>query len=607
MPGIKQLIKPLSTLATMDVFSKLDSAPKAQNEVRNTQEPSWLKSQHKESDYSNSSLLADIYISENGAEGYQDFLKETARKRKEAEAQEAKAKENLITEITPDITAKVIAEQRLKAISPVDGRYARATLPLSEYMSESALIKYRVKVEVEYFKILSRNASILGCPALSIAEEKFLDALVSDFNIADALRVKAIEKTTNHDVKAVEYLLKEKFKSSPSLEKLSEFIHFGLTSDDTNNLAYALMLKDVQNNVIIPKLTKLIDKLSAMAKENMDAAMLSRTHGQAATPTTMGKELSNFKMRLEDAKANLEAQRFFGKANGAVGNHNASVFSYPGVDWRALEKTFVEETLGLTQNTHTTQIEPHDWVAKLSHSKVELNTILIDLSQDIWRYISDGYFKQHVKANEVGSSTMPHKVNPIDFENAEGNLGLAIALFEFFARKLPVSRLQRDLSDSTVLRALAEAEGHELIALGSLLRGLAKLEADCELMEKELSTQWVLLAEPIQMVMRRYAVDKPYEKLKALTRGRGRDITQQDIHEFIDTLTDDLPAHEIIRLKALTPQTYLGYAKELTVETVAATGNVTKLSMFGAGGVLTEDNKRSAVDSALTSTALPQQ
>lgn len=449
---------------------------------------------------------------------------------------------------------------QITAISPIDGRYFNKTRPLSKILSEYGLIYYRVYVEIHFLITLSKEPALTECEALSEADASFLSHLLINFNEASALRVKEIEKVTNHDVKAVEYFLKEQFKASPSLEKLSEFIHFGLTSEDVNNLAYALMLKNCQENVMLPQSQDVIDTLSEMAKKHIDITMLSRTHGQAASPTTMGKELSNVVARLKQVQCTLKKQVFLGKCNGAVGNFNALDFAYPEINWQTITKIFVEDSLGLTLNAYTTQIEPHDWIAELCHSMERFNTILIDFSRDVWSYISLGYFTQRTLSNEVGSSTMPHKVNPIDFENAEGNLGLANALFHFFASKLPISRFQRDLTDSTVLRNLGSAFGHTLIAMSSLLKGLSKLDINEALMQEELNEQWALLAEPIQTLMRRYGIENPYEKLKALTRGKK--ITKTLIHNFIDTLA--LPEKEILRLKKLTPETYIGYAKELT-------------------------------------------
>lgn len=450
---------------------------------------------------------------------------------------------------------------QITAISPIDGRYFTKTRPLSKIMSEYGLIYFRVLVEVRFLQTLANEKTITECPALSDSDNALLESLLANFNEEDALHVKHIESTTNHDVKAVEYFLKEKFNESASLKTLSEFLHFGLTSEDVNNLAYALMIKKTHNEIIMPKLNDLIDTLSEMAKEHINVVMLSRTHGQAASPSTMGKELSNVIDRLNKSKQQLQQQTFLGKCNGAVGNFNALDFAYPDINWQQLTKQFIEQTLGLTLNAYTTQIEPHDWIAELCHSMQRTNTILIDFSRDVWSYISLGYFTQRTIKNEVGSSTMPHKVNPIDFENAEGNLGLSNALFQFFANKLPISRFQRDLTDSTVLRNIGTAFSHHLIAISALLKGLSKLQINQSLMAQELDEQWALLAEPIQTLMRRYGLENPYEQLKALTRGKV--IDKDAIHQFIDTLKE-LPENEQLRLKQLTPSSYLGYAKELT-------------------------------------------
>lgn len=449
---------------------------------------------------------------------------------------------------------------QLTTISPIDGRYNSKTRALSKLMSEYGLIFYRVTVEIRFLQALTRSSEISECPTLSKQDYAFLESLLENFSEQDAKRVKTIEQTTNHDVKAVEYFLKERFAESDSLLAISEFIHFGLTSEDVNNLAYALMVKHSQQSVMLPKLHDVIDAISEIAKKNIDIAMMSRTHGQPASPSTLGKEFANVGARLKRVQVQLEEQAYLGKCNGAVGNFNALLFAYPNIDWQAFSKQFIEIDLELTLNPFTTQIEPHDWVAEVCHAMVRLNTILIDLSRDVWSYISLNYFTQRTVKNEVGSSTMPHKVNPIDFENAEGNLGLANALFNFFANKLPISRFQRDLTDSTVLRNLGTAFGHSLIAFSSLLKGLTKLQVNESLIAKDLNQNWALLAEPIQTVMRRYGLEEPYEKLKAFTRGQA--ITQQSIQTFIDTL--DLPTHEIERLKALRPDTYLGLATDLT-------------------------------------------
>ncbi len=449
---------------------------------------------------------------------------------------------------------------QLTAISPIDGRYFSKTRPLSKLMSEYGLIYHRVLVEIRFLQALSMSPEIKECPLLSNSDNELLETLLNDFSETDGEAIKLIERTTNHDVKAVEYYLKEKFKQSESLNALSEFLHFGLTSEDVNNLAYALMIKKTQQEVMLPHHHDVIDALSEMAKTNINVAMLSRTHGQPASPTTLGKEIANVVARLKRIQTQLDNQVYLGKCNGAVGNFNALDFAYPNVNWHELTQNFIEKTLGLTLNAYTTQIEPHDWIAEICHSMERFNTVLIDFSRDVWSYISLGYFKQRTVSSEVGSSTMPHKVNPIDFENAEGNLGLSNALFHFFASKLPISRFQRDLTDSTVLRNLGTAFSHGLIAIRSLLKGLSKLEVNEAFIREDLNQHWALLAEPIQTVMRRYGLENPYEQLKALTRGQS--INQALIHTFIDSLA--LPVDEIKRLKALRPDTYLGYAKQLT-------------------------------------------
>lgn len=449
---------------------------------------------------------------------------------------------------------------QLTAISPIDGRYFSKTRELSKLMSEYGLIYHRLVVEVRFLQALARHEQINECPRLSSKDNELLESILANFTEHSAEEVKKIEQVTNHDVKAVEYYLKEQIKPSKSLIAISEFIHFGLTSEDVNNLAYALMIKKTQQSVMLPKLHDLIDNLTEKAKHNINVPMLSRTHGQPASPTTLGKELANVVARLKRVEEQLLNQTYLGKCNGAVGNFNALLFAYPDVDWQSFTKDFIENDLELNLNPFTTQIEPHDWVAELCHTNERLNTILIDFSRDVWSYISLNYFTQRTVKSEVGSSTMPHKVNPIDFENAEGNLGMSNALFSFFASKLPISRFQRDLTDSTVLRNIGSAFSYTLIALQSLLKGLSKLEINASLMLHELNQHWALLAEPIQTVMRRYGLEAPYEQLKALTRGQT--ITQQSLHEFIDTLA--LPQPEIERLKALTPSSYLGNAVELT-------------------------------------------
>jgi adenylosuccinate lyase len=446
----------------------------------------------------------------------------------------------------------------LTAISPVDGRYASKTAPLSAEFSEFGLIRNRAIVELRWLQALAAEPGIAEV-TLSADALAAIDTLADDFSEADAARVKEIERTTNHDVKAVEYLLQEKFKDNSELAAVSGFLHFACTSEDINNLSQALSLKNGAHTTLLVTAGKVTDAISAMAAEHADVAMLCRTHGQTATPSTMGKEMANVAYRLQRQMAAIQAIPLLGKMNGAVGNYNAHSSAYPDVDWPALSKRFVE-SLGLTLNPYTTQIEPHDYMAELFDAFSRFNTILIDYSRDIWSYISIGYFKQKVISGEVGSSTMPHKVNPIDFENAEGNLGIANALFGHFSAKLPISRWQRDLTDSTVLRNLGVAFAHSLIAYESLLKGIGKLQLDEKALAADLNASWEVLAEPIQTVMRRYGIENPYEKLKALTRGEA--ITQATLAQFIETL--ELPNEVKKELKALTPASYTGYASELT-------------------------------------------
>lgn len=445
----------------------------------------------------------------------------------------------------------------LTATSPLDGRYANATAALREHFSEYALIKARVEVEIQWLLHLSELGQL---PELKkINNLQFLQNVIENFSCKDAEKIKQTEATINHDVKAVEYFIKDQMDTLAELKPLKEFVHFGLTSEDVNNLAYGLMTKAGLNAVLRPALDELSAALSAKAHEYAGAAMLSRTHGQTASPTTMGKEFSNFYSRLERQVNILDSINILGKLNGAVGNYNALHAAYPDVNWPAVCQDFVETRLGLSFNTHTTQIENHDGVAELSHALARINTLLLDFGQDVWTYISRGYFSLKKKAEEVGSSTMPHKVNPIDFENAEGNLGLANALLNFFAHKLPVSRLQRDLSDSTVMRNLGSAFGYCLLAYKSLLRGTGKLELNTAVLEQELDQHWEVLAEPIQMILRKHGVEAPYEQLKALTRGNT--VTQSELHAFIDQLSIDDAIKQT--LKALTPKTYTGYAETL--------------------------------------------
>ncbi len=452
-------------------------------------------------------------------------------------------------------------ETQLLALSPLDGRYAGKVDALRPIFSEYGLIKARVKVEVEWLLALANEPGITELKPFSEAAAARLRALADDLSPADAARVKEIERTTNHDVKAVEYLIKERLKDDAELGPALEFVHFACTSEDINNLSYSLMLNQARQYVLLPKLDELIQKLRAMAHEHAALPMLSRTHGQTASPTTVGKELANVVARLQRQGETLAGARMPGKINGAVGNYNAHVAAYPEVDWAKFSEHFVH-SLGLNWQPYTTQIEPHDGIAEVCDAAKRIDTICIDLCRDIWGYISLGYFKQAVKAGEVGSSTMPHKVNPIDFENAEGNFGIANALFEHFAAKLPISRWQRDLTDSTVLRALGTAFGHALIGFDALQRGLGKLSANPERLAADLDAAWEVLAEAVQTVMRRHGLPNPYEQLKALTRGQG--ITEASMREFIASL--DLPAADKQRLLDMTPGSYTGLAERLARE-----------------------------------------
>jgi adenylosuccinate lyase len=447
----------------------------------------------------------------------------------------------------------------LNALSPLDGRYQSKVDPLRPCFSEYALIKNRALVEVEWLKALAAQTAIEEIAPFSAATIEELDTVIAHFGEAEAAQVKAIEARTNHDVKALEYWLKEKFDNNPEVKKASEFIHFACTSEDINNLSHALMLKSARDKVMLPFLDKLIARLSELAHELADQPMLSRTHGQTASPTTMGKELANVIYRLKRQQKQLAANELLGKINGAVGNFNAHLSAYPDFDWESFAKRFVE-SLGLSYNPMTIQIEPHDYMAELYDTFARINTILIDINRDIWGYISVGYFKQKLKEGEVGSSTMPHKVNPIDFENSEGNLGLANALLRHLAEKLPISRWQRDLTDSTVLRNMGVAFGYTLLGYDSCLRGLNKLEVNPSKLAEDLDSSWEVLAEPIQTVMRRYGVENPYEQLKALTRGKGG-INKVSLHSFIETLS--IPADAKKRLLEMTPATYIGKAAEL--------------------------------------------
>lgn len=446
----------------------------------------------------------------------------------------------------------------LTALSPLDGRYAGKVDALREHFSEYGLIRRRLQVEIEWLKALSADPHFGEIPAFSKTTVDELDALVSQFNAEQAAEVKAIEATTNHDVKALEYWIKDKTKANPEVTKVTEFIHFACTSEDINNLSHALMLKAARDEVMLPMLDKVIAKLRELAHELAEVPMMSRTHGQPATPSTMGKELANVVYRLTRARARIADVGLLGKINGAVGNYNAHLAAYPGYDWESFAKRFVE-SLGLEFNPYTIQIEPHDAMAELYDAFARTNTILIDLDRDVWGYISLGFFKQKVKAGEVGSSTMPHKVNPIDFENSEGNLGLANAVLKHLAEKLPISRWQRDLTDSTVLRNMGVGLGYALLAYDSLLKGLNKLEVNTQAMMDDLNANWELLAEPIQTVMRRYAVPQAYEKLKELTRGTR--VTREGMQTFVSTL--DIPATAKAELLELTPWGYTGKAAEL--------------------------------------------
>ncbi len=451
-----------------------------------------------------------------------------------------------------------MSEHTLLALSPLDGRYAGKVEALRPIFSEYGLIKARVTVEVEWLLALAAESGIVELKPFSDAAKQRLRALASGFSVDDAAKVKQIERTTNHDVKAVEYFIKETLKDDAEFGPALEFVHFACTSEDINNLSYSLMLEQARESVIAPALQQLADKLRAMAHEYAGLPMLSRTHGQTASPTTVGKEIANVLARLARQQKQLAQVELAGKINGAVGNYNAHIVAYPEVDWPDFARRFVQ-SLGLGFNRYTTQIEPHDGIAELCDAQRRINTLLIDLCRDIWGYISLGYFKQTVRAGEVGSSTMPHKVNPIDFENAEGNFGVANSLLAHFSEKLPISRWQRDLTDSTVLRALGTGFGHSLIALDALQRGLGKLSANPERLAADLDAAWEVLAEPVQTVMRRYGLANPYEQLKALTRGQG--ISESAMREFIAGL--DLPAEARARLLALTPGGYVGLAENL--------------------------------------------
>jgi adenylosuccinate lyase len=443
----------------------------------------------------------------------------------------------------------------LTAISPIDGRYAAKTAGLRAIFSEYGLIYHRLMVEVRWLQTLSRTADIIEIPEFSADANALLDSIVQNFDPAQALRIKEIETTTNHDVKAVEYYLKEQVADHAELNAVSEFIHFACTSEDINNLSHALMLKSGRDQILLPMVDEVLEIINNLAHQYATIPMMSRTHGQPASPTTLGKEFANVVHRLRRQLQQIEVVEMLGKFNGAVGNYNAHLSAYPDGDWPAISRQFVE-SMGLGWNPYTTQIEPHDYIAELFDALARLNTILIDFSRDCWSYISIGYFRQQTVAGEVGSSTMPHKVNPIDFENAEGNLGLANAVLTHLAQKLPISRWQRDLTDSTVLRNLGTGIGHVLIALDSLKRGIGKLEVNTDVISADLEQNWEVLAEPIQTVMRRYGVKQPYEKLKALTRGQK--IDAQAVREFVEAL--EIPAAAKQELIKLTPASYIGNA-----------------------------------------------
>ncbi len=446
----------------------------------------------------------------------------------------------------------------LKALSPADGRYADKVSKLRDVFSEYGLIRFRVLVEVRWLQWLADVPGVEEIGPVSSVMKDVVNNIVDDFSLDDAERVKAIEAKTNHDVKAVEYFIREKLGDGPETQPLKDFLHFGCTSEDINNLSYALMLRAARSDALLPAMRDLRTRLKNMARAHADVAMLSRTHGQTASPTTLGKELANVCARLERAEQRFAAVAILGKFNGAVGNYNAHVVAYPELDWRTISREFIE-SLGLEANPYTTQIEPHDWTAEYCHALARYNTILIDFARDVWGYISLGYFRQKVARDEVGSSTMPHKVNPIDFENAEGNLGMANALFGHFAEKLPISRWQRDLTDSTVQRNLGVAAGYLMIALQSLVKGVGKLQVNETAIREDVAGAWEVLAEAVQTVMRRYGVPNPYEKLKALTRGQS--VTQDVMRDFIGTL--DIPDGEKQRLLELTPETYVGIAAQL--------------------------------------------
>ncbi len=445
----------------------------------------------------------------------------------------------------------------LSAVSPIDGRYGSKTSNLRPIFSEFGLIRHRVLIEVRWLQMLAAHSGIVEVPALSASADKLLNAIVDDFSITDAQHIKTIERTTNHDVKAVEYFLKDKIKDNEELMAINEFIHFACTSEDINNLSHALMLNTARNDIILPQLREVIDALTTLAHKLAAVPMLCRTHGQPASPSTMGKEIANTAYRLERQYQQFSAVQVMGKINGAVGNYNAHISAYPELDWAEIAQHFVE-SLGIDFNPYTIQIEPHDYIAEYFDALARFNTILIDFDRDIWSYISLGYFKQKTIAGEVGSSTMPHKVNPIDFENSEGNLGIANALLNHLSSKLPISRWQRDLTDSTVLRNLGVGIAHAMIAYSSTMRGISKLQINEQALAADLDNTWEVLAEPIQTVMRRYGIEQPYEKLKELTRGQS--ITAETLKQFVDTL--DMPEQARLELQQLTPASYIGNAIE---------------------------------------------
>ncbi|KAK9726596.1 hypothetical protein RND81_05G225800 [Saponaria officinalis] len=465
--------------------------------------------------------------------------------------------------------SRVFELSSLTALSPLDGRYWNKVKDLAPSMSEYGLIRYRVLVEIQWLLTLSRIPEITEVPSFSDETQQFMQGLIDEFDVTDALEVKNIEKVTNHDVKAVEYFLKQKCQSHLEISKVLEFFHFSCTSEDINNLAHGLMLKEALNKVLLPVMDEVIGAMCSMAKEYAHIPMLSRTHGQPASPTTLGKEMAIFAVRLSRERQKISQIELLGKFGGAVGNYNAHIVAYPEINWPNVAEEFVQ-SLGLTFNPYVTQIEPHDYMASLFHSIIQFNNILTDFNRDIWGYISLGYFKQITKAGEIGSSTMPHKVNPIDFENSEGNLGKANAGLLFLSMKLPISRWQRDLTDSTVLRNMGEGLGHSLLAYRSTLQGIGKLQVNQSRLDEDLNQSWEVLAEPVQTVMRRYGVPEPYEKLKELTRGRA--VTDESMRVFIQGL--DLPQEAKANLLKLTPHSYIGAAEELARNVEAAVNSV---------------------------------